>query len=67
MENVIYLEAAFDLHAQLLHCLDDYLRRCVSEGHMLSSKCRQVRDIARKSGLSELRAMLAATEHLLAA
>jgi phage I-like protein len=67
MENVIYLESAFDIHAELLCCLDDHLRRCVSEGRMLSSRCRRFKEVAQKSGISELRAMVVAAEQLLAA
>jgi phage I-like protein len=67
IENVIFLESAFEIHARLLCCLEYRLRRCVSEGRMLPSKSRQFQDLAQKSGISQLRVMVEAAEQVLAA
>jgi phage I-like protein len=67
IENVIFLESAFEIHARLLCCLEYRLHRCVSEGRMLPSKSRQFQDLARKSCISQLRVMLEAAEQVLAA
>jgi hypothetical protein len=67
IENVIFLESAFEVHARLLCCLEYRLRRCVSEGRMLPSKFRQFQDLAQKSGISQLRVMVEAAEQVLAA
>jgi hypothetical protein len=48
IENVIFLESAFEIHARLLCCLEYRLHRCVSEGRMLPSKSRQFQDLAQK-------------------
>jgi hypothetical protein len=60
IENVIFLESAFEIHARLLCCLEYRLHRCVSEGRMLPSKSRQFQDLAQKSCISQLRVMLEA-------
>jgi hypothetical protein len=67
MENVIFLESAFDIHARLLCCLEYRLRRCVSEGRMLPSKSRRLQDLAQKSGISQARVMAETAEQVLAA
>jgi len=66
IENVIFLEPAFEIHARLLCCLEYRLRRCVSEGRMQPSKFRQLQDLAQKSGISQLRVMVEAAEQVLA-
>jgi hypothetical protein len=65
IENVIFLESAFEIHAWLLCCLEYRLRRCVSQGRMLPSKFRQFQDLAEKSGISQLRVMVEAAEQVL--
>ena len=67
IENVIFLEPAFEIHARLLCCLEYRLRRCVSEGRVLPSKSRQFHNLAQKSGISQLRVMVEAAEQVLAA
>jgi hypothetical protein len=67
MENVILLESAFDIHAELLCYLEDRLRRCVSEGRMPPSRSREFKDMAQKSGISQVRAIVEIAERLLAA
>jgi hypothetical protein len=62
MDNVIYLERAFEIHSWLLDCLQASLERAVAQGLMRPSKCR-----AQRAGISQLRCMVEATDHLLAA
>ena len=67
MENVIYLISAFDVHAQLRDDLHACLERAIAHSHMLPSKSRQLEQMARKIGISQLRGMVLVAEQLLAA
>jgi hypothetical protein len=67
MDNVIYLERAFEVHTWLLDCLLASLECAVAQGLMRPSKCRELKEAAQRAGISQLRCMAEAAEHLLAA
>jgi hypothetical protein len=67
MDNVIYLETAFDVHAQLLDSLQAHLGRAVAQGRLRPSTSRELKEAAQRAGISQLRCMVEAAEQLLAA
>jgi hypothetical protein len=67
MGNVIHLEAAFNVHAQLLDWLQVCLRGAVDQGLMRASQSRELREAAEHVGISQLRCILDKVEKSLVA
>ena len=65
MNNVVYLEPAFEAHARLLDWLQACLGHAVDQDQMRPSQSRELQEAAEHVGISELRCIVERVEKLL--